>query len=439
MKPSRPLRRAALLALMAALAVLTALPAAALSAAQEPEVPTVAAFAKNGTTTDVFTFSPSDFVVGSGDVELDSILLTSLPDSNAGVLSMAGKDLAVGEAVALSAVSGMRFTPNASPTVASTFFTFTPVFADGSGGEDVRVDLYLLTAENAAPVAQDLEISTYKNVAITERFAATDPEGDILTFRLVDKPRRGAVTLSEDGSAQFVYTPYENKTGKDTFTYVAVDAVGNTSQPATVKVKIEKASTKVTYADMDGVAAYKAALRLAEEGILIGECMGGNYYFQPDLPVSRDEFVALAMHTVGLEAMEGVARTGFADDESIPTWAKGYVSSALKSGVVQGTGSSSGAVFDPQRTITRAEASVLLDRMLQITDTTATTMFADSNVAPVWAYQSAVNLETVGVLETTPEGALALSDTLTRADAAEMLCGALEVLDARGGDDWLPW
>ena len=114
MKPSRPLRRAALLALMAALAVLTALPAAALSAAQEPEVPTVAAFAKNGTTTDVFTFSPSDFVVGSGDVELDSILLTSLPDSNAGVLSMAGKDLAVGEAVALSAVSGMRFTPNAS-------------------------------------------------------------------------------------------------------------------------------------------------------------------------------------------------------------------------------------------------------------------------------------------------------------------------------------
>ena len=439
MKPSRPLRRAALLALMAALAVLTALPAAALSAAQELEVPTVAAFAKNGTTTDVFTFSPSDFVVGSGDVELDSILLTSLPDSNAGVLSMAGKDLAVGEAVALSAVSGMRFTPNASPTVASTFFTFTPVFADGSGGEDVRVDLYLLTAENAAPVAQDLEISTYKNVAITERFAATDPEGDILTFRLVDKPRRGAVTLSEDGSAQFVYTPYENKTGKDTFTYVAVDAVGNTSQPATVKVKIEKASTKVTYADMDGVAAYKAALRLAEEGILIGECMGGNYYFQPDLPVSRDEFVALAMHTVGLGALEGVTVTGFSDDAAIPTWAKGYVSSALKSGLVQGTVSEAGVVFEGERPITKAEASVLLDRMLQVTDAAVTTLFPDLDTAPAWACQAAVNLETVGVLQTGTDGSLGLDDILTRADAADMLCGALEVLEAREPDSWFNW
>ena len=190
---------------------------------------------------------------------------------------------------------------------------------------------------------------------------------------------------------------------------------------------------------MDGVAAYKAALRLAEEGILIGECMGGNYYFQPDLPVSRDEFVALAMHTVGLEAMEGVARTGFADDESIPTWAKGYVSSALKSGVVQGTGSSSGAVFDPQRTITRAEASVLLDRMLQVTGASVTTLFPDLDTTPAWAYQAAVNLETVGVLQTAADGSLGLSDTLTRADAADMLCGALELLEAREANGWLPW
>lgn len=439
MNPSRPLRRAALLAMMAALAVLMALPAAAQPVEELQELPAVSAFAKNGTVSDVFTFSPSDFIVESDSAELDSIILTSLPDPNAGVLSMAGKDLAVGEAVALSAVSGMRFTPNAQPTVASTAFTFTPVFSDGTGGESVTVDLYLLTAENAAPIAENLEITTYKNVAVTERFSATDPEGDILTFRLVDKPRRGAVTLSEDGSSQFVYTPYENKTGKDSFTYVAVDAVGNTSQPATVQVKIEKASTKVTYADMDGVSAYKAALRLAEEGILIGECMGGNYYFQPDLPVSRDEFVALAMHTAGLEALQGVTRTGFTDDEAIPTWAKGYISSALKAGVVQGTGSASGPVFSPDRAITRAEASVLLDRMLQITDASVTTMFADSDVAPAWAYQSAVNLETVGVLETTPDGALALSDTLTRADAAELLCGALEVLDARDSDGWFPW
>ena len=366
-------------------------------------------------------------------------MLTSLPDSNAGVLTLDGVDVAVGDAVALSAVSGLRFYPSDSPTVASTQFTFTPVFADGSAGEDVAVGLYLLTSSNSAPIAENLELSTYKNVAVTGQFAAVDPEGDILTFRLVDKPARGAVTLPEDGSAQFVYTPYENKTGKDSFTYVAVDAVGNTSEPATVKVKIEKAATKVTYADMDGVSAYRSALRLAEEGVLIGEQVGGTYYFHPDALVSRDQFVALAMHTVGLEALEGVTITGFADDAAIPTWAKGYVSSALKSGLVQGTVSEAGVVFEGERPITKAEASVLLDRMLQVTDASVTTLFPDLDTTPAWAYQAAVNLETVGVLQTAADGSLGLSDTLTRADAADMLCGALELLEAREANGWLPW
>ena len=255
----------------------------------------------------------------------------------------------------------------------------------------------------------------------------------------MDKPARGAVTLSEDGSAQFVYTPYENKTGKDSFTYVAVDAVGNTSEPATVKIKIDKADTKVTYADMDGVSAYRSALRLAEEGVLIGEQVGGLYYFHPDELVTRDQFVALAMHTVGLDALEGVTVTGFADDEAIPTWAKGYVSSALKSGLVQGTVSETGVVFEGERPITKAEASVLLDRMLQVTDASVTTLFPDLDSTPAWAYQAAINLETVGVLQTDADGSLGLSGTLTRAEAADMLCGALEVLESREPSGWLLW
>ena len=36
--------------------------------------------------------------------------------------------------------------------------------------------------------------------------------------------------------------------------------------------------------------------------------------------MSREEFVTLAMHTMDLEALEGITRTGFADDETIPTW-----------------------------------------------------------------------------------------------------------------------
>ena len=141
--------------------------------------------------------------------------------------------------------------------------------------------------------------------------------------------------MAEDGSSQFVYTPYENKTGKDSFTYVAVDPAGNVSPEAKVSIQIEKPDTKVTYADMEGNPAHKASIRLAEEGIFVGPYVNGSYFFDPDQPVSRAEFLTMAMAATGLEPLEDVTLTGFYDDEAIPTWAKGYVSSALKAGAIK--------------------------------------------------------------------------------------------------------
>ena len=261
-----------------------------------------------------------------------------------------------------------------------------------------------------------------------------DPEGDLLSYHIINKPARGAVTLSENSSS-FVYTPYENKTGKDSFTYVAVDAVGNASDPATVKIRIAKPDTKVSYADMDQNTAHKAAIRLAEEEIFVGECMGGEYFFQPDTPVSRSEFVAMTMNAVGLERLEDVERTGFFDDSAIPTWAKPYVSSALQAGLVQGSPDATGQiVFQADQNITAAEAAVLLDRALQVTDVSMDAMKAEEQV-PAWAAQSAANLATCGVVQAQGD----LQTTLTRADAAEMLCFALELMDSRDSGGLFSW
>lgn len=436
---NRPWNRK-LAALIAALVLTSSvtLPASALffSRSEEDSAGAVAAFSKNGPVGRAISFSPEDFVVESGEQTLDSILISTLPDYEAGVLTLGGSELPAGTAISLSALGGLRFQALSNPAVAATSFTFTPIFSDGTAGADVAVGLYLLSGENGVPIAEHLELTTYRNVAVSGRFAAVDPEGELLTFRLTEKPARGAVTLSEEeGSAEFVYTPYENKTGKDSFTYVAVDAVGNTSAPATVKVRIEKARTKVTYADMEGLPAYKAAIRLAEEDIFVGECMNGAYFFRPDAPVTRSEFVAMALKAAGEEALTTISRTGFFDDEAIPTWAKGYVAAGLKSGVVKGTlGADGQVIFQGSTPITRAEAGVLLNRVLRVTDVASPTFYADSAAVPAWAYQAAVNLETAGVLRTDANGALSLSDTLTRADAAELLVGALDLLEARGSD-----
>jgi hypothetical protein len=120
-----------------------------------------------------------------------------------------------------------------------------------------------VTGDSPKPIAEHLTLTTYKNVAVEGNFAAVDPDGEGVTFRITKNPARGAVTQAEEGSAAFTYTPYEGKLGKDSFTYVAEDASGNVSQPALVSIKITRPDTKVTYADMSGHPAHKAAIALA--------------------------------------------------------------------------------------------------------------------------------------------------------------------------------
>ncbi len=289
----------------------------------------------------------------------------------------------------------------------------------------------LATGAGVTPIAENLSLTTYKNVAVNGSFTAVDPDGGSVTFRVTKNPARGEITQGEEGASSFTYTPYENKTGKDSFTYVAEDGDGNVSQPATVSVKISKQKSEVTYSDMAGHPAQKAAVTLAERGVFVGEQVGETWLFHPEDMVSREEFLAMAMDLVGAETLP-VENTGFSDDDSISTWAKPYVASALQTGAIQGSGEGAqGPAFAPDRVISQTEAAVMLDRLLRVSDVAFRDLAEDG--APAWAYQSVANLEAVGVLSTGTDGALNLSDTLTRAEAAEMLLCAQEVLDFRAG------
>ena len=287
--------------------------------------------------------------------------------------------------------------------------------------------------ENAAPIAEDLALKTYKGVAVSSRFAAVDPEGDLVTFQVVDSPARGQVAMDETDPAAFTYTPYEGKKGKDSFTYVAIDAKGNSSKPATVKVVIQKQTTAVSYSDLTGDPAHYAALRLAEEGVYTGRQVGSLYCFDPDSAFTREEFLTMAMTAAGKEPLADVSLTGFYDDGDISAWAKGYVSAALVVGTVEGSRNDAGqTVFAPNAPITQAEAAVIIDRLLATGDVSGTASAFSEETAPAWAYQSMVNMEAVSVLSSSTD----LYEPLTRAQSAQMLSAMLDVLDSREDRGW---
>ena len=178
------------------------------------------------------------------------------------------------------------------------------------------------SGENTPPVAKNLTLTTYQDIAITSTFSAVDPEGDLITYQVVDSPARGQVTLDEKDTSTFWYTPYENKKGSDVFSYVAIDSMGNVSEPATVEISITVPTCGVTYADLEGSPYHYAALRLAEEGIYVGRQMAGVAYFDPHQSLTREEFLVLAMDVTQTQPLDGVSTTGFYDDGDISAWAK---------------------------------------------------------------------------------------------------------------------
>lgn len=414
------------LALMLALA----LPASALFRSKK-EAPMVADVTKNGLVGSMIPFEEGDFVVqGGGRITLKAVVVESLPDAGAGTLLLGGTVLEQGSRVEKSALSGLRFQSLGAGTVQETAFRLIPVFSDGSQGAAFTVSIVLLTKENHPPVARDLELSTFKNVSVTGYFDAVDAEGDVLTFKLISNPARGAVELAEDGSGSFVYRPYENKTGKDRFTYVAVDGAGNQSGKGTVLVRIEKADTPVTYQGLDGHPAHKSAVALAEAGVYVGPCVGGAYCFDPDRPVNRSEFLAMAMKVARVEPLERISVTGFADDAAIPAWSKGYVSAALSAGAVRGGLDENGAaVFRGDEAITAAQAAVMLDRLLGVSDVPVEVFAGQSREH--WAGQAAANLAACGILREEGLSEQALSQTLTLGEAAVMLDGALKLREVK--------
>ena len=193
--------RRALAPLTALALVLTLTPSAsAFFWNKKADAPKMADFAKNGLIGSVISFSAEDFILQTKNkAKLNSITIDTLPDPGAGALTMGGQPIEAGSAVDVTALDGLRFQSAQSPTVMETTFTFTPTLSSGQEVGTVTVTIHLLTEENAAPVARNMDLATYKNVAITGYFDAVDGEGDTLTFQLTSTPARGAVELAEDG------------------------------------------------------------------------------------------------------------------------------------------------------------------------------------------------------------------------------------------------
>ncbi len=358
-----------------------------------------------------FCFSQDDFTSAAAD----GIFLTSVPQETLAAVRYGSRVLKAGDALPTEALGDL--TLEAKCVTAQEVTIGYCTLSDGvlSGVQELK--LSILPKEDQPPTAEDGSLETYKNIAGSGTLSAADPEGKPLTYNLVKEPKRGSVELHEDGT--FTYTPDKNKVGKDSFTYTVTDSGGNTSQEAKISIEILKPTDKATYADMDGDPDAFYAMWLKEAGLFTGATVGGNLCFEPEKTVSRGEFLVMVMKLVDAQADETGLTSGFSDEAATPVWLQPYIVSALGSGMISGVSSEDGVVFRPEAALSRAEAAVMLQNVLQLPAPTAKTVFSETDAAavPAWAADATAALSAAGI----SLGDTAQADAITRREVAKLL------------------
>jgi VCBS repeat-containing protein len=123
------------------------------------------------------------------------------------------------------------YTPNSNFN-GSDSFTFK--VDDGKGGTATATVSITVTPVNDKPKADAQSVTTAEDTAKPITLSGSDPEGDNLTYSVVDAPANG--TLSGSG-ANPTYTPNSNFNGSDSFTFKVND--GNLdSDKATVSITV---------------------------------------------------------------------------------------------------------------------------------------------------------------------------------------------------------
>lgn len=143
-----------------------------------------------------------------------------------------------------------------------------------------------------------------------------------------------------------------------------------------------------TFTDISDHENQTAIEALADRGIINGM---GDGTFLPDATMTRAQFAAIVVRSLGLEPED----TGVFSDVASGKWYAGYIGTAHKYGIVNGVGNGE---FAPTGTITRQEAATMIARAAKLCgmDTSMTTneirnvlaQFGDYVTISSWAQES---------------------------------------------------
>lgn len=197
--------------------------------------------------------------------------------------------------------------------------------------------------------------------------------------------------------------PYDDKTEKAT--------PGPTETPVATETPVLEAGVFVDTVDHWAKDYVKT---LAENGVVGGYDDGT---FLPNKNVTRAEYIKMI---VGMFELEEAAENPFADVAD-NAWYKEYVEKAVAAGLIEGDGGN----FNPDATITRQDATVILHRLGVIAAGDTEITFGDEASVADYAKDAVATLASAGIINGS-DGNFNPANAITRAETAAILCRAAE-------------
>ncbi len=192
----------------------------------------------------------------------------------------------------------------------------------------------------------------------------------------------------------------------DHFTEYAVMANAPATTPAPPAVKLT---------DIAGNWAYAGIEKLVALGAITGYPDGT---FRPNNDITRAEFVTVLVKALKLAPKAGPV---FADTEG--TWAQSYISTAAADGIVRGYDATH---FGPNDPINREQMAAMVVRADKLALVSGPLPFTDAAQIAPWARKYVETAVKDGIIHGYPDGSFRPHGYATRAEAATVIAGLLK-------------
>lgn len=148
--------------------------------------------------------------------------------------------------------------------------------------------------------------------------------------------------------------------------------------------------------------------------------------FRPDRPISRAEFTVMIVKALKLD---GNGQTlAFADQSKIGQWAQQAVDLAVQAGIAVGY---EDGTFRPEAPITRIEMTLMMARALRASiNHDVATEFVDDETIPTWGKGAVVAISKLGIIGGRDGNQYMPNEVATRAEAVVILLRMLEYMES---------